>query len=314
MGVSVFDEAKHHLILGLDVAGSGRLSDRAKLRMRGIVYDVLDEAFDAARVLRDETTVEDRGDGVLAAIGAGVPEERMAGVWLDAVYRAVREHNEPLRDPVRLRVAMHAGQVRRDGYGLVGTAVDLACRLVDCDTAKAVLAAAPDAPLVMVASSSLYDGVVRQGGPGVEPQAYAKLPVRAKEVDTFAWFRVPGMSQPPVPTGSTGSTEPPGPRKRSEDGGPDDQASRTDAPRGARAESRDDGTDPRSAGAPQEETPPAASRRKDAPTAARNVFNVVGTNMVFDRSTIHGGVFGTHPGSAPTGAAAPDEELGGGDE
>ncbi|WP_234380361.1 hypothetical protein [Streptomyces sp. CMB-StM0423] len=191
--------AVHRLVVSADIKGSGRLGHRARLRARQGMYEVFEAAFAAVGVGGDRVHLEDRGDGVLAALAPEVPPAALVGLWLEEVHQGVREHNEGLSEPLRLRIAMHGGPVGDDGRGLVGRAVDLACRLCDSEPAKAILAADDDVHVVFVASDVLYHSVVAEGGRFVEPEHYRPIPVRAKETDEVAWFHVPRRAAPPWP-------------------------------------------------------------------------------------------------------------------
>ncbi|GAB7102206.1 hypothetical protein JCM4814A_05200 [Streptomyces phaeofaciens JCM 4814] len=192
-------EAVHRMVVSADIKDSGRQGRRARLRSRAGMYDIFGLAFDAVGVTGGQLHLEDRGDGLLAAVAPEVPPTALVGLWLEEVHQGLREHNAGLRDPLRLRVAMHAGPVTDDGRGLVGRAVDLTCRLCDSEPARAVLAAADDVDLVFVVSDHLYRTVVAEGGRFVEPEHYRPRQVRLKETDETAWFHVPRRSEPPLP-------------------------------------------------------------------------------------------------------------------
>ncbi|QCX80713.1 hypothetical protein C9F11_35650 [Streptomyces sp. YIM 121038] len=191
-------EAVHRLVVSADVKGAGRLGHQAKLRSRRAMYEVFEAAFAAVGV-GGQVHVEDRGDGVLAALAPQVPPAAMVGLWLEEVHQGLREHNRGVREPLRLRIAMHGGPVSHDGRGLVGRAVDLTCRLCDSEPARAILAADDGVDVVFVVSDVLYRSVVAEGGRFVEPEHYRPLPVRAKETDEVAWFHVPRRTRPPLP-------------------------------------------------------------------------------------------------------------------
>lgn len=192
-------EALHRLVVNGDVCGSGRLGLRAKLRMREAMYGVFASGFDAAGVGERSFRMEDRGDGVLVALAPGLPSAQLVGPWLEGVYQRLRQENEGRAEPLRMRVAMHAGPVAEDARGLAGRAVDLTCRLCDSDTAKDVIELARRAPLLFVVSDSLYHDVVAEGGACIEPEHYRKARVSKKETDTEAWFHVPRLPYPPLP-------------------------------------------------------------------------------------------------------------------
>ena len=202
-------EALHHVVVGADVAFSGELENDAKLRMRRIVYDVAGRGFAAAGIHAGSHEEHDRGDGFLAVLTEDIPGTRIAGPWLQAAYWALSEHNEALPRPLRLRVAMHVGTVHRDEHGPSGRALDLTCRLRDSVEAKALLAAVPDSPLVVVVSGNFHESVVRGGGPMIERGNYVATSVRVDGVPVPAWFHVPGRRTPrDVPAGSVGPPTP----------------------------------------------------------------------------------------------------------
>lgn len=193
-------EDEYSVIISVDAEGSGRLTDPEKDRMRARLYEVTGQAFEKAGIRPPRLYQEDRGDGILSFLPLGVPRRRVVGEWLEYLHQNLREVNGDLRTPLRLRVGMHIGPVRADAHGRSGRAVDLACRLCDCATAKAVLAAAPEkSPLVAVVSDRLYEEAVLPGGRWVEPDHYRSHEVELKEGGRTAWFMVPGLPQPPKP-------------------------------------------------------------------------------------------------------------------
>ena len=195
-------EAMHHLIASLDVQGSGKRSNQEKLDMRKVVYAVIEQAFDAARISMGPCRIEDRGDGALITVPAHVPETRMVGVWVTEIYEELRARNRGLDESgrVRVRLGMHSGQVHHDDHGVAGADVDLACRLADSQVARNTLEGADAAHLVLIASNRLYESVVRHGGRFIDPDCYRQARVRLKETDTTAWIHVPGYSVPPLPS------------------------------------------------------------------------------------------------------------------
>ncbi|KUN70901.1 hypothetical protein AQJ46_14675 [Streptomyces canus] len=191
--------AEYGFIVNVDAQGSGLLSDTEKPGMRRRLYEVTNTAFEQARIRAPRLYQEDRGDGILSVLAPDVPPQRVVGEWLEYLHQNLRQINRDLNKPLRLRVGLHIGPVTRDAHGRSGRAVDLACRLGDCDTAKAILKAAEGAPLVVVASDRLYEDVVLAGGRWVEPDHYRRHEVELKEGRRAAWFTVPGLPQPPDP-------------------------------------------------------------------------------------------------------------------
>ncbi|MFJ8691577.1 hypothetical protein [Streptomyces roseolilacinus] len=255
--------ATHRLVVNGDACASGTLGIEAKKQMRAAMYASFGEAYASIGVEPGDVHQEDRGDGILAALRTEVPPTLVVGRWVDTLYESLREYNAG-RDPrLRLRVGMNAGLVLDDGKGLVGRAVDLACRLCDSPTAKDVMTRADDADLLVVVSGWLYDNVVSEGGRYVEPDHYRPARVRVKETDETAWFHIPRRPAPPLPDDSGG--EPAG--------------TRDSAPGAAPT-----GGGPTTGGGP----PP---RTTEAPPPGRS-YRAGGDLQVFEHNTIRGGFTG----------------------
>jgi class 3 adenylate cyclase len=65
-----------------------------------------------------------------------------------------------LAERIRLRLAVHAGEISYDDHGVAGTAVNLTFRLVEAPMFKNLLAASPG-ELALIASGWFFDEVVR---------------------------------------------------------------------------------------------------------------------------------------------------------
>lgn len=181
-----------------DACGSGRLGMDAKTRMRSGMYSVFTEAFEAIGVAPVHRHQEDRGDGILVALDPGVPPTLMVGRWIETLHQGLRAWNAGSAQRLRIRVGMNEGPVLDDGQGLVGRAVDLACRLCDSGPAKQIMAAATGSDLLVVVSERLYADVVTEGGRYVEPECYRAAQVTDKETDERGWFYIPRLAQPPM--------------------------------------------------------------------------------------------------------------------
>ncbi|MGW1175056.1 hypothetical protein ACWD4P_15190 [Kitasatospora sp. NPDC002543] len=221
-GVTMLDQAVdavYQLVVSVDVRRSGAYDDSGKTRMRGQLYAVLDRAFAEAGVPAPAVHREDRGDGILAALGPDIPPARILGVWANEVQEQLRRLNAGLRMPLGLRVGLHVGPVTRDAQGISGHAVDLACRLADADTARRVLDR-DGADLVVIVSDSLYREVVCHGGRFVDPEDYGPALLRLKDGTTPAWVRLPGRPRPaPLPEdGGPAESDPGGPSDGPSDG------------------------------------------------------------------------------------------------
>ena len=82
-----------------------------------------------------------------------------------ALVTALRAHNgrHPGPERIRLRMALHAGEVHYDQHGVTAVAVNLAFRLLDARPLKAALADSPGV-LAVIVSSWFFEEVVRHSG------------------------------------------------------------------------------------------------------------------------------------------------------
>lgn len=171
-----------------DIDAFGSRSDREQLRARNDLHHELRAAFTDqlwARCYR-----EDRGDGVLIVVPPDIPRPVVLAEVPGRLDRSLgaRRRSDPL---LRLRIAVHVGEVHRDAHGVAGTAVNHVFRL--CDSAplhRALDDARSDSALLV--SEALYDGTVRGGHPGLDPASFHEVNVEVKETRARAWLQVPG--------------------------------------------------------------------------------------------------------------------------
>ncbi|TDC68362.1 hypothetical protein E1200_12000 [Actinomadura sp. GC306] len=176
------DQPVHRSILVIDIEGStaaGRTNPiRRELRSR--VYDMLAGAMEYSGIdYRWCDPFEDRGDGVLILMHPvdELPKTLLLSRLVPKLAHQLVEYNgslpatERTRRGLRLRAAVHAGEVHRDGKGCFGEAVDLACRLLDAPKLKQCLRDNPS-PMVLVVSEEFYWAIVRHGYEGICPTTY----------------------------------------------------------------------------------------------------------------------------------------------
>ena len=164
---------RRRAIIGLDIEQSTSRPDPVKAELRIMLYELFEAALRSADIGQDRhDPFMDRGDGLLALIDPtdqALLLSRVVPVFgqLLAGYNA----SLPPQRRLRVRVVVHAGEVRDDDNGCFGAALDIACRLLDAPEAKAALKAAPG-PLVLVVSSDNYRSVVCQGLGGTGREAF----------------------------------------------------------------------------------------------------------------------------------------------
>lgn len=190
--------ARHGTILVVDVErfGNPRRIDVHRESVRAGLRAALATAFDEAGVDRSDWRDQDTGDGMLL-LG---PPELVKGPFVAnlprALAEALRVHNaaHPPAEQIRLRMALHSGEVIFDEHGMTGHAIILANRLLDSTPLRAALAESPGV-LALAVSSWFYDNVVRQH-PASAPRTYRPAWVTVKEVDTEAWIALPDAPYP----------------------------------------------------------------------------------------------------------------------
>ena len=191
-------DAVHRTIVVVDIAKSThptRTNDD-RLVIRAAMYNALATAFG-----RDDwprCRWEDRGDGVLILVPPEIPKARLVTGLPGRLESALAEHNAAMakrdRDraaatQVRLRVAVHAGEVTFDQHGVVGAAIDHTFRLVDAQPLRSALASSLDSCVLMV-SDWFYSDVVYHHH-DARPGSYRHVGCEAKDTELSAWLRVP---------------------------------------------------------------------------------------------------------------------------
>jgi hypothetical protein len=116
--------AVHRTILVVDVEGFGsrRPTNPHRLTIRAGLYRVLDEAFTGAGIPWTNWYREDRGDGVLILAPPDAPKGTFVESLPRELVKALRKHNDAhgKEEQIRLRMALHAGELNRDDHGMVG--------------------------------------------------------------------------------------------------------------------------------------------------------------------------------------------------
>ncbi|NBH05075.1 tetratricopeptide repeat protein [Amycolatopsis sp. SID8362] len=185
--------AVHRTILVVDVEGYGnahRTNDH-RLSVRHGMYEILKIAFARAGLAWDKCDADDCGDGVMVLAPPDQPKSLFAETLPGQLVAALREHNgrHAREARIRLRVALHAGEVHFDEHGVAGAAINFTFRLIDAAPLRDALARSPGV-LAMVVSGWFFEEVV-QHCPGARPASYQRLPVEVKETNTIGWFCLP---------------------------------------------------------------------------------------------------------------------------
>jgi tetratricopeptide (TPR) repeat protein len=199
--VDVLEPAVHRSIVCVDVEGFGA---RHRTRpdqgaVRHGLYQALRSAFERSGIGWEQCYHEDRGDGALILVGPQVPKAVLAAGVPGELAAAVRAHNQGCGPGarMRLRLALHGGEVSHDAYGVTGTAVTLAFRLLEAEPLRQALAGSPGL-LAVIASGWFFDEVIRHTG-GCAPATWRRAQVTVKETREDAWISLPDAPYPAQP-------------------------------------------------------------------------------------------------------------------
>jgi eukaryotic-like serine/threonine-protein kinase len=164
-----------------------------QLAVRDGLYEALIHAFEDSEISWSNCMTEDRGDGALILVPPEVPKSLLVSRVPAALVDAVTTYNEsrPIQTRMRLRIALHAGEVHRDAHGFASNAINHAFRLVEAPALKSALGNSPGV-LALIVSEWFYDEVVRHA-PESNPFSYRQVDVNVKETQTVAWIRLPDV-------------------------------------------------------------------------------------------------------------------------
>jgi class 3 adenylate cyclase len=113
----------------------------------------------------------------------------------NVLAEALASHNRlhPPQERIRLRLALHAGEVNYDQHGVTGSAINHTFRILDADVVRSTLANS-SAVLAIASSAWFFDEVVWHSELS-HAKAYRRVDVSNKETRAQAWIR---LLRPPV--------------------------------------------------------------------------------------------------------------------
>jgi hypothetical protein len=120
--------AVHRTIVVVDVAGFGdrRRNNANQIAVREGLYRSMQSAFGVANVPWEKCEREDRGDGVFVLAGPEVPKAPFIEALPQALVKALGKHNagHPPEERIRLRMALHAGEINYDQHGVTAASIN----------------------------------------------------------------------------------------------------------------------------------------------------------------------------------------------
>ena len=162
--MGVFQPAVHRAIVIVDVENFGdpARTNAHQLAVRDAMYKALRQSFARARISWAGCAVEDRGDGVLVLVSPEVPKSWLVTRLPARLAEMLGRHNAacPAPERIRLRMALHAGEVHQDAHGFAGTSVNRAFRLIEAPPSRTALRDSAGV-VALIVSDWFYDEVVR---------------------------------------------------------------------------------------------------------------------------------------------------------
>ncbi|WP_320782723.1 hypothetical protein [Streptomyces sp. CRN 30] len=194
------EQWEYRAVLAVDIEKSSGRGNVPLLRNREALRSMLRSAFLCGGIDWEACRRTDLGDGLQVTAPAGTRKASLVHPLVQVLTDLLIAHNaaqEP-RTRIRVRVALHAGEICLDPSGEVaGTPLETLARLLDAPAAREALAAAPwPVPLSLLMSQHFYEETVRQGYEGIEPDRFHRVGVAVKEYAAGAWLHVPGWTPP----------------------------------------------------------------------------------------------------------------------
>ena len=187
-----FQPAVHRTIVIVDVENFGdpARTNAHQLAVREGMYETLRQSFAQAGIGWSACVAEDRGDGILVLSPPEVAKSWLVSRVPGRLAERLAVHNAgcEVQERIRLRMALHAGEVHRDAYGWAGVSLNRAFRLIDASACRAALSDS-SGMLALIVSDWFYDEVVRHH-PAAQPACFHQAHVAAKETEMTAWVRV----------------------------------------------------------------------------------------------------------------------------
>lgn len=185
----------HRTILVVDVEGFGsdeRQRNPIQEAVREGLYQALRWALNAANVSWEDCYHEDRGDGVLILVAPQVSKAPFVELLPQMLVKALLQYNDTASRPeecIRLRMALHAGEIKHDPHGVTGPSIIRTFRLIEAPALKAALAQSPGV-LAVIVSDWFFEEVVQNSSID-DPTRYQRSTVKVKETTTRAWICLP---------------------------------------------------------------------------------------------------------------------------
>lgn len=195
-------EAKHHSIVSVDIAGSSAAGRYVGHRLRAVdsLRRVVEHAFLEAGIDLSHCDFRDRGDGYQILVDGTIPKERLARKFVSELVDGVLEHNESANEQssLRIRVVLHYGEVTPVETTEVSKAMEHATRIQDARHVKDRLRES-GAVLALVVSEDFYTSTVNEVAAVRERYGFTRFTEVFRGIPLTAWLCLFGGRAPRFP-------------------------------------------------------------------------------------------------------------------
>ncbi|MER6319869.1 hypothetical protein ABT237_39915 [Streptomyces sp. NPDC001581] len=185
---------QRRLCLIVDVEKYSGRSHQAQMRVQDGVAHALDYACERGGVRWQGCERQDRGDGQLLLLPAGVDEAKAVPGLVQGLrdMLPVLNARAAADEQIRLRAALAQGSVQRAPLGFVAWSVELASRLLDSAELRTALAESAGSDMALIVSADLYADTFATGAGGLTGSAFrpVRVDIPEKRFSSDAWISV----------------------------------------------------------------------------------------------------------------------------
>lgn len=194
----------HKTLLVFDIEKFGPRKHIEQAEAQRVMYAFLRQVLAKAEIEQTATRIEDRGDGVFVVLDAEVSKVKLIRSTLTELPTALYDHNRLASDTakIRIRAAVHAGDVEITSEGVVGTPAIEVFRLLNSKKLYAQLEESGE-QLVFAATDAIYRDVIRHDHSGVRVDHFHPIDADDKEPRVAAWIYATTPPDKRTPSGTT---------------------------------------------------------------------------------------------------------------
>lgn len=186
----------HRSLVAVDMEAWAGRSAPVAAEMQGAVDEALRVGLRSVGLNLAAVILQRSGDSRILALPAETPKDLITTTFLTGLEKAVRAWRStvsPSAKPMRIRVALHSGEVLERNNEWAGPAVITLTDLVNATEGKLLLTANPSSRVLVLLSNLWHDSVVT---PGFVDVQHCPIHIQGKHGEQLAWVRVIGKTRP----------------------------------------------------------------------------------------------------------------------